>query len=65
MVFYSQISWSADEFHVDELKNKQWVTITAKAYVEKRAEYSGENGVVLRATHITSAEKPEEELVYF
>ena len=34
-------------------------------YVEKRAEYSGENGVVLRATHITSAEKPEEELVYF
>ena len=41
------------------------VTITAKAYVEKRAEYSGENGVVLRATHITSAEKPEEELVYF
>ena len=51
--------------HVDELKNKQWVTITAKAYVEKRAEYSGENGVVLRATHITSAEKPEEELVYF
>ena len=51
--------------HADELKNKQWVTITAKAYVEKRAEYSGENGVVLRATHITSAEKPEEELVYF
>ena len=51
--------------HVDELKNKQWVTITAKAYVEKRAEYSGENGVVLRATHNTSAEKPEEELVYF
>ena len=51
--------------HAEELKNKQWVTITAKAYVEKRAEYSGEDGVVLRATHITSAEKPEEELVYF
>ena len=46
-------------------RDYQWVTITAKAYVEKRAEYSGENGVVLRATHITSAEKPEEELVYF
>ena len=51
--------------HADELKNKQWITVTAKAYVEKRAEYSGEDGVVLRATHITSAEKPEEELVYF
>ncbi len=51
--------------YVDRLKNKQWVTVTAKCYVEKRPEYSGETGVVLRATHLKSAAKPEEELVYF
>lgn len=49
----------------ESLKSRQWITVTAKAYVEKRAEYSGEDGVVLRAVSVEPAEKPEEELVYF
>lgn len=59
------IGFLCESSYVDRLKSKQWITVTAKAHVEKRAEYSGEEGVVLRATHIKSAEKPEEELVYF
>lgn len=51
--------------YVDRLKPKQWVTVTAKAHVEKRPEYSGEEGVVLQSVNIKSAQKPEEELVYF
>lgn len=50
--------------HADELKNGQWVTITAKIKYERRREYGGV-GPVLYTTHITSAEKPEEDLVYF
>ncbi len=51
--------------YVDRLKLKQWVTVTAKIHVEKRTEYSNEEGVVLHSTNIKSAVKPEEELVYF
>lgn len=51
--------------YVDRLKSRQWVTITAKAHMEKRAEYNGEDGLVLQSTNIKKAEKPEEELVYF
>lgn len=51
--------------YVDRLRSKQWVTVTAKAHVEKRAEYSGEDGIVLQSVNIKSAQKPEEELVYF
>ena len=32
--------------NVDKLKNGQWLTVTAKVYVEKRDEYSGEEGPV-------------------
>ena len=51
--------------YVDRIKSKQWLTVTAKAHIEKRAEYSGQEGLVLQSTNIKSAEKPEEELVYF
>ena len=51
--------------YVDRIKFKQWLTVTAKAHIEKRAEYSGQEGLVLQSTNIKSAEKPEEELVYF
>lgn len=51
--------------YVDRLKSRQWVTITAKAHMEKREEYNGENGLVLQSRNIKKAEKPEEELVYF
>ena len=51
--------------YVDRLKDKQWITLTAEAHVESRKEYDGESGVVLKAKHIKTAEKPEEELVYF
>ncbi len=48
----------------DKLKNKQWITLTAQIRVENRHEYQGV-GPVLYAKRITSAKKPEEELVYF
>lgn len=51
--------------YVDRLKAKQWVTLTAKATVEKRPEYNGEEGIVLHSTNIKNTVRPEEELVYF
>ena len=51
--------------NVDKLKNGQWLTVTAKVYVEKRDEYSGEEGPVLYTKALKSAEPPEEEMVYF
>lgn len=51
--------------YVDRLKQRQWLTVTAKAHTEKRPEYNGEEGIVLHSTNIKKAEKPEEELVYF
>ena len=51
--------------NTDKLKNGMWITLTAKVNVEKRQEYSGEEGPVLYTKAIKSAEKPEEELVYF
>lgn len=49
---------------VDKLKSGQWITVTAKMKYERRREYGGV-GPVLYATSLASAEKPEEELVYF
>lgn len=51
--------------YVDRLKQKQWITVTARAHMEKREEYNGEEGIVLHSTNIRTAGKPEEELVYF
>ena len=50
---------------MDRLKQRQWITVTAKAHMEKRPEYNGEEGIVLHSVNIRKAEKPEEELVYF
>ena len=51
--------------NLDKLRNKQWLTVTAKVKVETRKEYSGEEDPVLYTKALKSAEKPEEELVYF
>ncbi len=51
--------------NVDKLKNGQWLTVTAKVSVQKREEYSGEEGPVLYTKALKSAQAPEEELVYF
>lgn len=51
--------------YVDRLKQKQWITVTARAHMEKREEYNEEEGIVLHSTNIRTAGKPEEELVYF
>lgn len=51
--------------YIDRLKQREWITVTARVHVEKRPEYNGEEGVVLHSTNIRKAEKPEEELVYF
>lgn len=51
--------------YVERLKQRQWITVTAKAHMEKRPEYNGEEGIVLHSVNIRKAQKPEEELVYF
>lgn len=50
--------------NADKLKSGQWVNITARMKYERRREYGGV-GPVLYTTHIASAEKPQEDLVYF
>lgn len=51
--------------NLDKLHNKQWLTVTAKVKTETRKEYSDEEGPVLYTKALKSAEKPEEEMVYF
>jgi len=51
--------------NVDKLKNRQWLTITAKIKVETRREYAGRTAPVLYTKALKSAEAPEEEMVYF
>lgn len=51
--------------NLDKLRNKQWLTITAKAKMETRKEYDGETGLVLYTKALKSAEAPAEEMVYF
>lgn len=50
--------------HLDKLKNGQWIDVTAKIRYEKRKEYYG-SGPVLYTQHITAAQPPSEDLVYF
>ncbi len=59
------IGFLCSSSYVDRLKNGQWVTLTAKAHVEKRPEYRDEDGLVLVSAGLKNAEKPQEELVYF
>ena len=46
------------------LKDREWVTVTAKIKVEFYKEFDGE-GPVLYAQKIEKAEKAKEEVVYF
>ena len=47
-----------------DLKQRDWVRVTASITVEMLPQYRGE-GPVLHAVEVIPAEKPEEELVYF
>ena len=47
-----------------EIGHKSWITITAEIHVEFAKEYRGK-GPVLYPVSIETAEKPEDELVYF
>ena len=51
--------------NLDKLRNKQWLTVTAKIKVETRKEYDGEKGPVLYTKALKSTEAPAEEMVYF
>jgi len=51
--------------NLDKLRNKQWLTVTAKVQAESRKEYSGQRGPVLYTRALKSVEKPTEEMVYF
>ena len=46
------------------LKKGEWVTVTAEIHWEESKAYDGE-GVVLYATSVESAERPEDPLAYF
>ena len=45
-------------------KDRDFIMLTAKVNVEYQMEYKGK-GVVLYATDIQPAEKPEDDIVYF
>lgn len=49
---------------LEKFKERDFVYITAKANVEFQMEYKG-SGIVLYASDIVAAEKPEDEIVYF
>ena len=48
----------------EDLKNRQFVTVTAKIRCEFYKEYRGK-GPVLYATSIEQANEPEDKVVYF
>lgn len=48
----------------DQIPHKSWITITAEMKVEFAMEYKGK-GPVLYALDVQTAQKPEDELVYF
>ena len=49
----------------DAIKNKGWYTVTAEVKVEKDKLFGGQAGPMFYVKDIKSAEKPEEETVYF
>ncbi len=51
--------------NVSKLRQKQWLEVTAEVRYEKRKEYGGDEGPVLYAKHLKTAEEPSDELVYF
>lgn len=50
--------------HLKELRQKQWLEVTAEVKFEYSKEYGGE-GPVLYAKHLKSVDPPKDELVYF
>ncbi|MGN1188376.1 MAG: GTPase, partial [Lachnospiraceae bacterium] len=49
---------------LEAFKDRDFIMLTAKVAVEFQMEYKG-SGVVLYATDIQKAEKPQDDLVYF
>ncbi len=49
----------------DSVKNKGWYMITAEVKAERDKMFNGELGPMLYVTDVKSAEKPQEETVYF
>lgn len=50
--------------HTKQLKNRQWIMVTAEVRCEYQKQYDGE-GPVLYAKEIALTKEPEEKLVYF
>ena len=50
--------------YADKLKNRQWITVTATCKYGFHEAY-GREGIILSSKKIESAEKPEDDLVYF
>ena len=50
--------------HLKELRQKQWLEVTAEVKYEYASEY-GSEGPVLYAKHLKSVDPPKDELVYF
>ncbi len=50
--------------HMKELRQRQWLEVTAEVRYEYSPEYGGE-GPVLYAKHLKSVDPPKDELVYF
>ena len=50
--------------HTKELKQRQWLEVTAEVRYEYAEEYGGK-GPILYAKHLKSVDPPKEELVYF
>lgn len=51
--------------YAPKLKAGSWVEVTAKVKLETRAEYQGEEGIVLYAENVTECEPLKDEMVYF
>lgn len=49
----------------DSIKNKGWYFVTAEVKVEKDKLFGGQKGPMFYVKEVKSAEKPEEETVYF
>lgn len=58
------LGFKCNSMETSNMKDREWVTVTAKIKVEFYKEFDG-NGPVLYAQKIEKAEKPEEEVVYF
>ena len=58
------LGFKCNSMETPNLKDREWVTVTAKIKKEFYKEFDGD-GPVLYAQKIEKASKPEEEIVYF